>query len=419
MKQMPHSTEAERAVLGAVLRGEKVPALSPDDFYRPEHAHIFKAMLNLELQGAPIQHLSIQLELERLGALQGVGGISFLSELFDGAPFPANIEYYTTQVREKARLRSIFFECSRIAEMALEPSAEAQKVLDQFQAAALGINGEGATGTTLADSLGRITTRIKDASESKPDLLGIPTGLQELDDLTLGWQAPDLIVIGGRPSQGKTALALSLAVTAASTGVNVYFASLEMSADQLTMRALSSKLQTNSRKLMLGRIDDCDWGQIIESGREISQLGITIDDTAAISEMELCRRVRRAKPGLLVVDYLQLMTSARRPERKDLEIANITAGLKGIAKELHIPVILLSQLNREVEKRANGRPMLCDLRESGAIEQDADLVFGLYQDPGTPGTVDLICLKHRNGPLGTVTVAFQGEVCGFKDLQTT
>ncbi|MFX0199356.1 MAG: replicative DNA helicase [Candidatus Hodarchaeota archaeon] len=248
-------------------------------------------------------------------------------------------------------------------------------------------------------------------------LLGIPSGFREIDRITLGWQNQDLIVIAARPSIGKTALALDFAKAAASAGVKVYFASVEMSADQLATRLLSSESGINGRALRLGRLSNDDWQRIAEAYGRIANLNIEIDETSAITEMQLAQRIRQAKPGLLIIDYLQLMRSAVKAERKDLEIGNITAAMKALAKELDIPIILLSQLNRQAESRKDPRPRLTDLRESGAIEQDADVVFGIYRDlDRSPQIAEIICLKHRNGPIGTVMLAFREELTSFADL---
>lgn len=302
-------------------------------------------------------------------------------------------------------------------EMAFDPSAEAQEVLDKFQAVSLGINGKSSTGSTLKELAKRQLKQIERAYQSEDDLLGIPTGFKELDHITLGWQAPDLIVIAGRPSLGKTALGLDTARVAARNGVKVYFSSLEMSEEQLTMRLLSGESGISGRSLRRGRFPKGDWGRVVGAGEKIADLNVIIDDTSAISEMELARRVRRVKPGLLVVDYLQLMRSAQKADRKDLEIANITAGLKDLAKKVNIPVILLSQLNREVERRSDPRPRLSDLRDSGAIEQDADIVIGIHRNTeNLPGVAELGLLKHRNGPLAVVKLAFREELTSFADL---
>jgi replicative DNA helicase len=248
-------------------------------------------------------------------------------------------------------------------------------------------------------------------------LLGIPSGSREIDRITLGWQNQDLIVIAARPSIGKTALALDFAKAAASAGVKVYFASVEMSADQLATRLLSSESGINGRALRLGRLSNDDWQRIAEAYSRIANLNIEIDETSAITEMQLAQRIRQANPGLLIIDYLQLMRSAEKAERKDLEIGNITAAMKALAKELDIAIILLSQLNRQAESRKDPRPRLTDLRESGAIEQDADIVFGIYRDlDRSPQIAEIICLKHRNGPIGTVMLAFREELTCFTDL---
>jgi replicative DNA helicase len=269
----------------------------------------------------------------------------------------------------------------------------------------------------LSVAVERALQRVARAREIGGDLLGISSGFPTLDRVTLGWQAPDLIVIAARPSMGKTAFALDAAKAAAGAGVKVFIASLEMSAEQLAMRMLSSESGINGRALRLGRVDGNDWQEVADAYSRISELSIVIDDTSSITETQLAEMVREAKPDLLIVDYLQLMRSAQFAQRRDLEIANITGAMKGLAKELNIPVILLSQLSREAERRDNPRPRLTDLRDSGAIEQDADLVIGIYRNlDRSPKVAELICLKHRNGPLGTVTLAFREELTSFADL---
>jgi len=271
----------------------------------------------------------------------------------------------------------------------------------------------------LSAAVERALQRVVRAREVGGDLLGISSGFPTLDRVTLGWQAPDLIVIASRPSMGKTAFALDAAKAAARSGIKVFIASLEMSAEQLAMRLLSSESGINGRALRLGRVDKNDWQEVADVYSRISELSIVIDDTSSITETELAKRVRETKPGLLIVDYLQLMRSAQLAQRRDLEIANITGAMKGLAKELNIPVILLSQLSRETERRDNPRPRLTDLRDSGAIEQDADLVIGIYRDlDRSPKVAELICLKHRNGPLGTVTLVFREELTSFWDAES-
>jgi len=270
---------------------------------------------------------------------------------------------------------------------------------------------------SIQQAVVNVVQRVALAQSAGGRLLGIPSGFKEIDRITLGWQSQDLVVIASRPSIGKTALALDFAKAAARAGVKVYFVSVEMSAEQLATRLLSSESRINGRALRLGRLSNDDWQRIADAYSRIANLNIVIDDTSAITEMQLAQRVRQANPGLVVIDYLQLMRSAEKAERKDLEIGNITAAMKALAKELDIPVILLSQLNRQVENRKDPRPRLPDLRESGAIEQDADIVFGIYRDlDRSPQIAELICLKHRNGPIGTVMLAFREELTSFADL---
>jgi len=270
---------------------------------------------------------------------------------------------------------------------------------------------------SIQQAVENVLQRAALAQSAGGRLLGIPSGFKEVDRITLGWQSQDLIVIAARPSIGKTALALDFAKAAARAGVKVYFASVEMSVEQLATRLLSSESGINGRSLRLGRLSSDDWQGIEEACSRIVNLKIVIDDTSAITEVQLAQRVRQANPGLVIIDYLQLMRSAEKAERKDLEIGNITAAMKALAKELSIPVILLSQLNRQVEHRKDQRPRLTDLRESGAIEQDADIVFGIYRNLNrSPKIAELICLKHRNGPIGTVMLAFREELTSFTDL---
>jgi replicative DNA helicase len=272
---------------------------------------------------------------------------------------------------------------------------------------------------TLGEAVERALQRVVRAREIDGDLLGISSGFLTLDELTLGWQEQDLIVIAARPSMGKTAFALNAATAAAGAGVKVFIASLEMSTEQLAMRMPSSESGINGRALRLGRVDEKDWQKIYDAYSQISELSILIDDTASITETQLAARVREAKPGFLIVDYLQLMKSAQSAQRRDLEIANITGAMTGLAKELNIPVILLSQLSREAARRDNSRPRLTDLWDSGAIEQDADVVIGIYRDIDySPNVAQLICLKHRNGPLGTVTLFFREELTSFWDAES-
>jgi len=271
----------------------------------------------------------------------------------------------------------------------------------------------------LSEAVERALQRVVRAREVGGDLLGISSGFPTLDKVTLGWQEQDLIVIAARPSMGKTAFALDAAKAAARAGVKVFIASLEMSTEQLAMRLLSSESGINGRTLRLGRVDEKDWQKIDDAYSRLIELSVVIDDTSSITEIQLTERVREAKAGLLIVDYLQLMRSAQLAQRRDLEIANITSAMKGLAKELKIPVILLSQLSREAARRDNPRPRLTDLRDSGAIEQDADLVIGIYRDlDRSPHVAELICLKHRNGPLGMKTLNFREELTSFWDAES-
>jgi replicative DNA helicase len=412
---IPQNVEAEQSVVGGILLGAKPPAIASSDFYRPAHGLIFEAVLSLERRQEPVDTLTVKAELERMGRLQEAGGAFYLAALVDSVPSIENIAHYAEIVKDRATLRRILTACRTLADAALDPGRKADDVVDEFQAAALKMTPSESRGHSLKDLVKQQLRGVESAYQEKKDLIGINTGYRDLNRLTLGWQSSDLVVIAGRPGMGKTGFALGTAKAAVRAGVKVHFCSLEMSAAQLTMRLLSGESGINGRALRLGRFPEGDWTRIISAAGEIADLDMTIDDTASITELELARQVRRVKPGLLVVDYLQLMRSAQRAERKDLEIANITGALKALAKEMCLPVILLSQLNREADKRNNPRPRLADLRDSGAIEQDADVVLGLYRGDGA-NTAEVICLKHRNGPVGTVKLAFREGLASFADL---
>lgn len=411
-----HHCEAEQAVLCAVLQGERVPSLVPDDFYYPAHRHIFEAVRSLESKGQPIDRLTVEAELQASGTLGSTVQPGYILSLLGGDFVTAHVDAYANQVRERSIMRSVYEQCGRVAQMVLAPGAKVNEVLDALQAMPPAVQNTTSTSKSAGQAAEEVIQCIAAAIDTDGPLLGIPTGFEDLNRLTLGWQSPDLIIVAGRPGMGKTAFALECALVAARAGRKVYFASLEMSTEQLMMRLLSLETGIRTRSLRTGRFPKEDLSRLAVARDRLALLPIEFDDTSAISDAELCRRVRRAKPDFLIVDYLQLMRSAERVQRKDLEIANVTGAMKSLAKDLKIPVMLLSQLNREVEKREDGKPRLSDLRESGAIEQDADLVLALHRDKDrAPETAEVICLKHRNGPVGLVRLRFHEELTAFSD----
>ncbi len=418
----PHNEEAEQAVIGGILLDGKLPDLPVDCFYRGSHRVTMKAIQKLEMRQEPKDLVTVTEELKRMGKLEEAGGASYLGALVDGVPSTVNISMYAEIVRQAAEKRKVISSARDLADMGFDPTVTAQELVDHFQTTAMGMTQSGFEGDAFGETLKGLVKDIELAYENKPHLLGIPTGFRALDALTRGLQDSDLIVFAGRPSTGKTALALGVAKSALKNSVRVQIFSLEMSKTQLALRLLASECGIGGQDLRLGQFGENDWPRITRASGQLNQFDIIIDDTPGISELELARRARVVRPGLLIVDYLGLMKSAMPADRKDLEIGNITGVLKGLAKELNIPVVVLSQLNRKVEDRQNKRPILSDLRESGAIEQDADLIGFIYRDelydPDSPhkGIAEINIEKHRNGPVGNVRLAFREEIASFADL---
>jgi replicative DNA helicase len=381
-----------------------------------------KAIQKLEMRQEPKDLITVTEELKRMGKLEEAGGASYLAALADGTPSTVNISLYAEIVRQAAEKRKVISIAGELADKGFDPTVTAQELVDHFQTIAMGMTQSGSVGDAFGETLKGLVKEIESAYENKPRLLGIPTGFRALDALTRGLQDSDLIVFAGRPSTGKTALALGVAKSALKNSVRVQIFSLEMSKTQLALRLLASECGIGGQDLRLGQFGENDWPRITRASGQLNQFDIIIDDTPGISELELARRARVVHPGLLIVDYLGLMKSAMPADRKDLEIGNITGVLKGLAKELNIPVVVLSQLNRKVEDRQNKRPILSDLRESGAIEQDADLIGFIYRDelydPDSPckGIAEINIEKHRNGPVGNVRLAFREEIASFADL---
>lgn len=415
----PQNIEAEQSLLGGLLLGGKLQTtIATSDFYCAAHRTIFNAITQLEVHGEPTDTVTVNNKLKEMGKTEEVGGPLYLASLVERTPSFVNINHYAEIVREHSVKRRVAALAGNLHQFAFDPSKTAEELVNAFQTDALSLDGVGSKAKSMLELSKNFMRELEVVQKSPRDRLGLPTGLHELDRLTSGIQAPDLIIIAARPSIGKTALALDLAKAACRDNASVYLASLEMSAQQICTRMVATGCGISGRNLRLGKFLDSDWPRVVETLRVVSSLTIEIDNTPSISDLELARRVRAARPDLLIVDYLQLMQSAQKTDRKDLEIANITACLKGLAKELHIPVVLLSQLNRDAEKRKNPRPRLVDLRESGAIEQDADVVLGIYRAPDEPEVAELICLKQRNGPLGMVRVAFREKIASFANLVT-
>jgi replicative DNA helicase len=430
----PHNLEAEQSVLGSLLIDRdaiiKVASnIKPDDFFHGANGTIYSAILELYNRREPTDFLTLSDELARKERLDQVGGIAYLSSLLNAVPTAVHVEYYGKIVERTAVLRRLIDAGAQIVGIGYRDGIDTDEALDLAQKAVLDIT-QGRSNRdfeSIAEVLERFFDRIDYLQQHRGETVGVPTGFTDLDQLTGGLQKSDLIIVGARPSVGKTAFALGLAYGAAVThGKTVGLFALEMSSEQLVQRLLSTETGVDAHRLRLGQIDDNEWDRVSRAFGRLAEAKIFIDDSAALNVMEVRTKARRlqAEHGLdlLVIDYLQLL-SARRSENRVQEISEISRGLKGLARELNIPVVALSQLSRGIETRADHRPMLSDLRESGSIEQDADIVMFLYRDevydPNTErkGIAEIIVAKHRNGPVGSVNLRFFTQTGRFADLE--
>ena len=443
IKLPPHSVEAEQSVLGGLLLEatalDKVADLmTADDFYRHEHRLIFRQIVRLSEQAKPIDVITVAEALEIAGELDKVGGLPYLGGLAQNVPSAANIRRYGEIVRERSIMRKLAEVGTDIASSAYNPTGrDAAQLLDEAESKVFEIAEAGSKGKqgfiAMPPLLSLVVERIETlyARDNPSDITGTATGFTDLDRMTSGLQPGDLVIIAGRPSMGKTALAINIAENVAmDSKLAVAIFSMEMGATQLAMRMLGSVGKLNQHDLRTGRLQDDDWGRLTQALGKLNDAPIYIDESAALSALELRARSRRLHRqnkeglGLIVVDYLQLMSSnaGRASENRATEISEISRSLKALAKELHVPVIALSQLNRSLEQRPNKRPVMSDLRESGAIEQDADLILFIYRDEvynsDSPdkGKAEIIIGKQRNGPIGKIELAFRGEYTRFDNL---
>ncbi len=432
----PQNIEAEQCVLGSVLQLQRAldkvaPLLSPDDFYKPAHQNIFSAMLSLFEKSEPQDLVTIANHLKDIGHLEQVGGPAYLATLTDIVPVSANIGYYAKIVRDKSILRQLIQTTSEIAGRCYEEQDDIDLLLDDVEQTVFDISSAKSNQAffQLKEIIGETFKKIEKLAERKEMITGVPTGYPDFDRKTAGLQPSDLIIIAGRPSMGKTAFAMNLVQNAAvidKTPVAVF--SLEMSKEQLAARMLCSFGRVDSSRLRTGHLLDQDWPKLVRATGMMTSLPIFIDDTPSISILELRAKTRRLKSehniGMVVVDYLQLMRGRSGNDNREQEISEISRSLKAMAKELKIPVVALSQLNRSLENRTDKRPQLSDLRESGAIEQDADVICFIYRDevynksPDNPkkGIAEIIIGKQRNGPTGTVELAFLDYITTFESL---
>ncbi len=433
-KLPPHNMEAEQSVLGSLLIDRDAVIriasfLKPEDFYSSGNGLIYEAILDLYNRRVPPDFVTIIDELTRRERLQDVGGVGYLTELINAVPTAVHIEFYGHIVERTATLRRLIDAGANIVAIGYDDSIEVEEALDRSERAIFDVSqhrtardfvGIGEVLETFFDKLDTI-------QQHRGDVVGVPTGFSDLDKLTGGLQRSDLVILAARPSVGKSSLQLGIAHNAAVRhGKTVGIFSLEMSAEQLVQRLLAMETGVDSHRLRLGFIDDSEWDQISRAFGRLAEANIFIDDTPGISSMELRSKSRRllAERGLdlVIVDYLQLL-QGRRSENRVQEISEISRSLKGLARELNIPVLALSQLSRAVESRTDHRPMLSDLRESGSIEQDADIVMFIYREEiydretEKKGIAEVIVAKHRNGPTDTVNLRFFERTARFADLE--
>jgi replicative DNA helicase len=435
-RTLPHNLDAERSVLGAILIDNEAynaaaAVLTPSAFFRDAHRRIFERIIDLAERSRPIDLVTLKDELERAGDLSEVGGPAYIASLVDGVPRATNVEYYARIVKEKSTLRSLIYSANKILANAYEADQDADLILDEAESAIFAVADDRIRSgfVQMKDLVKESLPKVEQLFEHKNLITGIASGFDDLDKMTRGFQRGDLVIVAARPSMGKTSLVLNIAQHVATHGGTAGFFSLEMSKEQLFMRLLASEAKIDNYRLLSGQIGQREYGNITHALEVLSAAQLFVDDTAGASVLEMRAKARRlqAEHGLdvLAVDYIQLMTGRGRFENRTLELASISRSLKGLAKELNVPIVVLSQLSRAPEARSDKRPQLSDLRESGALEQDADVVIlifreEMYKQTNEPaesdGIAELIVAKQRNGPTGLVKLAFLRQQTRFANL---
>jgi replicative DNA helicase len=431
----PYNLPAEESVIGAMLLSRDAIAAAVEtcgsaDFYKPAHGHVFEAIVSLYGQGEPADPVTVADELRRAGLLEAAGGITALLSLQASTPATANAGRYARIVEEHALLRRLIAVANEIAELGYSMPEDIASTIDRAESMVFEVAERRVTDSLmplkelLSDSLDRLE-RLYERGES---ITGVPTGYTDLDERLSGLQPSSLVIIGARPSMGKTAMALGIAANAAMDGhVPVLFFSLEMSHSEVTQRLLCSEARVDATRVRNGRLHESDWPKISKAIGRLGEAELFIDDNPNVTVMEIRAKARRLKSrvgglGLIIVDYLQLMSGRNSAENRQVEVSEISRGLKILARELEVPVVALSQLSRNLETRADKRPVLADLRESGSIEQDADVVMFIYRDEiynsesADRGTAEIIISKHRNGPTGTSQLAFLDHCTRFANM---
>ncbi len=437
VKIPPHSIEAEQSVLGGLMLDNRAwdtiaDRLREGDFYRHDHRLIYRVMSRLTEQSKPLDVLTVSEALRELRELDNAGGEVYLFELANNTPTVANIKAYADIVRERSVLRQLIATAGDIANHAFNPQGRTStELLDEAERQVFAISEQGTRNSgpvNINEFLAKTMERIDTLANLDDPLTGVPTGYHDLDEMTSGLQSSDLIIVAGRPSMGKTTFAMNIAENVVmKSKLPVLVFSMEMPGESIVMRLLSSLSRIDQLKIRTGKIDEQDWPRVMSTVSMLSEAPMYIDDTPALSPVELRARARRmakehGQIGMIVIDYLQLMQVPGFSENRTAEISEISRSLKALAKELQVPVIALSQLNRGLEQRADKRPVMSDLRESGAIEQDADLIVFIYRDEvyneNSPdkGTAEIIIAKQRNGPIGKVRLTFLGQYTCFENF---
>jgi replicative DNA helicase len=430
----PQDMAAEQSVLGSMLLSKDAIAdvaevLRGVDFYRPAHETIHDAIIDLYGRSEPVDMITVAAELQRRGELQRIGGAPYLHTLSANVPIAANAGYYAEIVREKALLRRLVDAGTKIVQIGYAGEGQVDDIVDQAQAEVYKIADKrsGEDYSPLSDIMDGVLDEIEAIGNREAGLYGVPTGFADLDDLTNGLHSGQMIIVAARPAMGKSTLALDLCRAASiHNNLTSCVVSLEMTRSEITMRLLSAEAKVPLNHIRNGQMNDDDWAKLARKMGEVSSAPMFIDDSPNMTMMEIRAKARRLKQRhdlkLIVIDYMQLMSSGKKVESRQLEVSEFSRQIKLLAKELELPIIALSQLNRGPEQRGDKRPMMSDLRESGSLEQDADMVILLHRDDvyekesTRPGEADLIVAKHRNGPTRDITVAFQGHYSRFVDM---
>lgn len=430
----PQNIDAEQSVLGAILLDREavykaMKLVDPEDFYREDHRLIYEAMLTLNEDSRPVDLITVSEQLRQQGNLEKSGGVAYIASLAEMAPIAANVEYYARIVEEKSLLRTLIQLSTRIAGMGYEESDDPEKLIAEAERMIMELGSKRVTGAffSIKDILLDTLTHMEFLYNNRGSITGVPTSFGDLDKICHGLQPSDLVILAGRPSMGKTSLGMCIGYSAAlKYNVPAAIFSLEMSKEQLVQRILCAEAKIDQQRLRNGTLEEGDWQALHDVAGKLAKAPIYIDDTPAITIRHIRAKARQLQVekglGLIIIDYLQLMQGTRRSENRQQEIADISRALKGLAKELNVPVLALAQLSRAVEQRQDKRPIMSDLRESGALEQDADLVMFIYRDeyynPDSEkkGIAEIIISKHRNGPVGTVELGFLKELTKFVPL---